>query len=56
MLDAASLYSQVMKPFFFGTALGELRVDGKTELAAHWRGGQLHSAEASLSGRLNGWM
>jgi len=50
VLDAASLYSQVMKPFFFGTALGELRVDGKTELAAHWRGGQLHSAEASLSG------
>ncbi|MGW8183893.1 MAG: hypothetical protein ACWGMT_08040 [Burkholderiales bacterium] len=49
-LDAAGLYSQVMKPFFFGTALGELRVEGKTELAAHWRDGQLHAVEASLRG------
>jgi hypothetical protein len=49
-LDAGQLYSQVMKPFFFGTALGELRVEGKTELAARWRDSQVHSAEASLRG------
>jgi len=47
-LDASQLYSQVMKPFFFGTALGELRVDGTTELALRWRDGQLNSAEAIL--------
>jgi len=47
-LDAGQLYSQVMKPFFFGTALDELRVEGTTELAARWRDGQLHSVEASL--------
>ena len=50
VLDAASLYSQVMKPFFFGTALGELRVEGKTELVARWRDGQLDAMEASLRG------
>lgn len=47
-LNAANLYSQVMKPFFFGTALGDLRVEGKTELAAHWRDGQVNAAEVSL--------
>ena len=49
-LDAGQLYSQVMKPFFFGTALDELRVEGTTELAARWHDGQLHSVEASLHG------
>jgi len=47
-LEAGPLYSQVMKPFFFGTALGELRVEGETELAVHWRDSQLQSVEARL--------
>jgi hypothetical protein len=47
-LDAGQLYSQVMKPFFFGTALGELRVEGKIEVAARWRDNQMHSVDASL--------
>lgn len=49
-LEASQLYSQVMKPFFFGTALGELRVEGKTELTARWRDGHVQSVEAGLRG------
>lgn len=49
-LDAAQLYLQVMKPFFFGTALGELRVEGETELAARWSDGGVDSVDLSLRG------
>jgi len=44
-LDASALYAQVLKPFFFGTALGELRAEGSAELAVRWRGAQLEALD-----------
>lgn len=36
-LDAAALYGEVLKPFFFGTALDDLRAAGAVELALQVR-------------------
>lgn len=47
-LNASQLYSQVLKPFFFGTALGELRVEGRTEVAARWREGTLQAVDLKV--------
>lgn len=48
LLDASSLYSQILKPFFFGTALGELRAGGKARLTARWRGDGLEAIDVTL--------
>ena len=48
LLDASSLYAQILKPFFFGTALGELRAGGKVRLTARWRESGLEAIEAML--------
>lgn len=47
-LDAAALYAQVLKPFFFGTALGDLRAEGSAELSFRWRGAQLEALDVIL--------
>ena len=49
-LDASSLYSQILKPFFFGTALGELRAGGEARLTARWRAGALEAIDVTLRG------
>jgi hypothetical protein len=48
VLDASSLYSQILKPFFFGTALGELRAEGKARLTARWRESGLEAIDVTL--------
>lgn len=50
VLDVSQLYSQVLKPFFFGTALGELRAEGKTEIEVRWREGGLQAVNATVDG------
>lgn len=47
-LDAAALYAHILKPFFFGTALGELRAEGSAELSVRWRGAQLEALDVIL--------
>lgn len=49
LLDVSNLYSQLLKPFFFGTALGELRADGKADLSAQWRSGGLEAITVTLN-------
>jgi len=48
LLDASILYTQFLKPFFFGTALGELRAGGKAELTARWRGSGLEAINVTV--------
>ena len=50
LLDVSNLYSQLLKPFFFGTALGELRADGKARLTAQWRKDGLEAMTVTLDG------
>lgn len=47
-LDAARLYEELLRPFFFGTALGELRVAGAIEVAARVERGALESLDLAL--------
>lgn len=47
-LDASQLYARVLKPFFFGTALGELRVEGETGIEARWREGGLQGVDVRI--------
>lgn len=49
-LDVSQLYAQVLKPFFFGTALGELRAEGKSEVEARWRNDGLEAVNVTLHG------
>ncbi len=44
-LDAGALYTEVLKPFLFGTALGDMRVSGSTLLTAHWRNSELQALD-----------
>ena len=47
-LDAGALYVQVVKPFFFGTALGDMRVTGSTDLTVRWRNSELEALDVNV--------
>ena len=49
-LDVSRLYSDILRPFLFGTALADLRAEGTTEIAARWRAGNLESVNVELQG------
>ncbi len=48
-LSAAEVYAQLLKPFFAGTALSELRAGGEASLALEVRDGELHAVELELA-------
>jgi hypothetical protein len=47
-LDAAALYPEIVKPFLFGTVLGELRANGVIELAGVWREDRIESIDVAI--------
>lgn len=48
-LDAGALYTEVVKPFLFGTALGDMRVSGSTLLTARWLNSELEALDVFVS-------
>jgi hypothetical protein len=48
-LDAGALYSEVVKPFLFGTAFGDMQVKGAAELTARWKDSEMESLDVNVS-------
>ena len=48
-LDAGALYGDVVKPFLFGTAFGDMEVKGGAELIAHWKNSELEAIDVTVS-------
>jgi hypothetical protein len=48
-VDAGTLYSEVAKPFLFGTAFGDMQVTGAAETTARWKDSELEALDVRVS-------
>jgi len=48
-LPVAEIYTQLLKPFFAGTALSDLRAGGEASLAVEVRDGEIHAFDLELA-------